>query len=98
MSRSFAVVMLCATCLAAPSFADAGEARGSRGAMVGALAAAALTGPAGVAVGAAVGRDTSVAVSGAGGWGTAGIDPMKTCGTGTAGTRPAGVHTAKAPC
>jgi hypothetical protein len=100
MSRRLAVVTLFAGCLVAPSLADAAEGRGSRGALVGALAAAALAGPAGIAMGAAVGRDTSIAVSGAGAWGTAGIDPMPTCGTGKAEARgdAAPARTAKAPC
>jgi hypothetical protein len=100
MPHNIVFVALLIGCLAMPSFAGAGEGRGSRGAIVGAIATAALAGPSGMAIGMAIGGNASVAIADAivlSGSGAVGIDPMPTCGTGPArARRDAGA--AKSPC
>jgi hypothetical protein len=86
--------------LALPSLAGAGEPRGRRSALVGGLAAAALTGPTGMAIGMAIGANASLAMHDVimrNGGSAMGVDPMPTCGTTSAGARQ-NAGAAKKPC
>jgi hypothetical protein len=90
MPHSVVFVALLISCLAVPSLAGAGESRGRRSALVGGLAAAALTGPTGMAIGMAIGANASLALQDVilrNGGGAMGVDPMPTCGTASAAAR-----------
>jgi len=100
MPHSVVFVALLIACLAVPSLAGAGESRGRHSALVGGLAAAALTGPTGMAIGMAIGANASLALQDVimrNGGAAVGVDPMPTCGTSSAAARQ-NARAAKKPC
>jgi hypothetical protein len=100
MPHSVVFVALLIACLTVPSLAGAGESRGRRSALVGGLAAAALTGPTGMAIGMAIGANASLALQDVitrNGGAAMGVDPMPTCGTPSAAARQ-NAGAARKPC
>jgi hypothetical protein len=100
MPHNVVFVALLVACLAVPSLAGAGEPRGRRSALVGGLAAAALTGPTGMAIGMAIGANASLALQDVimrNGGAPMGVDPMPTCGTSSAAARQS-AGAGKKPC